>query len=262
VDLDRAAKSLEVLYAAGALSDETRDALVAAPAASAKILAGLGMGSTGRDLLLAALLVDDSTSIAANMAEIRTGHRLMLDALRAEVPNAAVQVHTRALNHGVIAPYQDLARVTELNEYNYSGSSLVPKTPLYLQSLLTLGTVLVKTQEEEQRGAAVRTFSLIITDGVDNSSRAIRPLHVKGIVADMLEFSTNHIVAGMGVGERVDYRQIFRSMGIPDRWIFTPGTSIEELRRVFGQIARSLALAASSEVAFAQLLSGPPSDGS
>jgi hypothetical protein len=78
----------------------------------------------------------------------------------------------------------------------------------------------------------------------------------------MLEFSTNHLIAGMGIGEHpeVDYRRIFRSMGIPEGWIFTAGTSIDELRDKFRKIARALALAASSEADFAQLEAGPPPD--
>jgi hypothetical protein len=149
-----------------------------------------------------------------------------------------------------------------LTERNYSGSRLAAKTPLYLQTLLTLGTVMVKAQEEEERGAKARTFTLIITDGGDNSSGAITSGHVRAMVADMLEFSTNHILAGMGVGEQADFRKVFRSMGIPDCWIFTPGTSVDELRRIFSKIGRSLALAASSATAFAQLAPGPPPDGS
>jgi hypothetical protein len=149
----------------------------------------------------------------------------------------------------------------ELNTSNFSGSSLSDWTPLYLQSLLTLGTVVAKAQEEEDRGANVRTFTLIITDGLDNNSGIIAASDVRAVVADMLQFATNHIVAGMGIGELpgVSFRQIFRSMGIPERWIFTAGTSLDELRRVFDEIARKLGLAASSEAGFLQLQSGSSS---
>jgi hypothetical protein len=121
---------------------------------------------------------------------------------------------------------------------------------------------MLKAQEEENRGVRVRTFSLIITDGEDNRSAEIAASHVHVLVTDMLEFATNHIVAGMGIGERavVDFRTIFQGMGIPEPWRFTPGTSVEELRNKFRVIAKSLLLAASSESAFAQLVPAPPSD--
>jgi hypothetical protein len=259
-EVERAAESLEALYRSGALSDDTKDALVSVKGVAEQIASGLGDRSEGDELLLAVILVDDSTSVAINMPEIRLGHKLMLDALRAEAFTADVQVHTRALNRGVLSPYKSLASAAPLTEQNYSGSRLMPKTPLYLQSLLTLGTVMVKAQEEEERGVKVRTFSLILTDGEDNQSGRIESSHVRALTTDMLEFSMAHIVAGMGVGERIDYREVFRSMGVPERWIFTPGSSVDELRHVFRQIARSLALAASSESGFLQLAAGPPSD--
>jgi len=259
-ETERAARPLESMYRSGTLSDGATDALLTVTKGVERVAAGLGDRSSADELLLATILVDDSASIAININEIRFGHKLMLDALRAEAFAANVQVHTRALNRGVLSPYSDLSSTPSLTEQNYSGSRLANTTPLYLQSLLTLGTVMVKAQEEEEHGVKVRTFTLIITDGEDNSSGAISAIHVRYLVKDMLEFSANHIVAGMGVGERTDFRQIFRSMGIPECWIFTPGTSMDELRAVFRKIAQSLCLAASSEAEFLQLAAGPSPD--
>jgi hypothetical protein len=259
-EVERAAGSLEALYRSGALSTDAKDALEGVEAVAVQIAAGLGETSTGNELLLAVILVDDSTSIAISINEIRSGHKLMLEALRAETFEADVQVQTRALNRGVLSPYKSLATATALTEQNYSNDHLVSVTPLYLQSLLTLGTVMAKAQEEEARGVKVRTFTLIITDGGDNKSGSVTVDQIRALVTDMLEFATNHIVAGMGIGEPDYFQMVFLSMGIPKNWIFTPGTDIDELRRMFKRIARSLALAASSETAFAQLLLGPPSD--
>jgi hypothetical protein len=128
-----------------------------------------------------------------------------------------------------------------------------------MQSLLTLGTVITKAREEEARGATVRTFTLIITDGEDNNSGDITASHVRVLVADMLEFATNHIVAGMGVGERVNFYDVFESLGIPKGWILTTGADVDTLQAKFRAISRSLGLAASSEAEFAQLAAGPPS---
>lgn len=184
----------------------------------------------------------------------------MLEALQTEAFEADVQVHTRSLNRGVLSPYKSLALATALTEQNYNGDHLVGVTPLYLQTLLALGTVMAKAQEEESRGVKVRTFTLIITDGGDNKSGSVTVGQVHALVTDMRKFATNHIVAGMGIGDPNYFRSVFQSMGIPNDWIFTPGSSVEELSHMFRRIAHYLALAASSETAFAQLLPGPPSD--
>lgn len=257
-EIERAAGSLEALYRSGALSNEASDAFAAVEAA-ADIGAALGKWSANDELLLASILVDDSTSITYQIDEIRSGHKQMLEALRAEPFEADVQVHTRLLNHGVLAPYKDLASATALTEQNYNVAHLEKVTPLYLQSLLTLGTVMAKAQEEASRGVKTRTFTLLITDGGNNSG-SVTANQVRALVTDVLDFATNHIVAAMGIGDPSYFQTVFQSMGIPEKWIFTPGASVDELRRMFREIAHSLALAASSETAFTQLLLGPPSD--
>src|SRR5436190_2898803 len=112
-------------------------------------------------------------------------------------------------------------------------------TPLYDQTAVVLGTVIAKAQELAQAGIAVRTVTLIITDGGDYGSRRCRPADVKAIVDDMLA-QENHIVAAMGISDgTTDFKSVFRSMGIPDRWILTPGNSATEIRRAFAVFSQS-----------------------
>jgi hypothetical protein len=257
-EIGRAAGAIERMYGSGALSQQSADALHGTNRAALEISRGLGEPSSAGELLLAALLVDDSPSIAPNVVEVRLGHNNMLEALRTVDTTAEIQVLTRAFNRGVLSSYRHISRAVELDHVNFSGSQLLPWTPLYLQSLLTLGTVAAKAQEEEDRGARVRTFTLIITDGEDNKSASITANHVRAVISDMLEFATNHIVAGMGIGERPDvsFRQVFRSMGIPERRIYTSGTSVKELRETFDEITADLRLAASSEAGFLGLQEG------
>lgn len=257
-DVERVASSLERLYGEGGLSEQSAKVLEQR-ATTLEIAKGLGERGSASEVLLVAILVDDSISVAPNVGEICFGYGQMLKALRAESATADVQVHTRALNRGILSPYTPLASTGELATQGYGGSALRPTTPLYLQSLLTLGTVIAKTREEEARGAMVRTFTLIITDGEDNRSGDITASHVRVLVADMLEFATNHIVAGMGVGERVNFYDVFESMGVPKGWILTTGADVDTLQAKFRAISRSLGLAASSEAGFAQLAVGPPS---
>jgi hypothetical protein len=256
-EIERAVGALEALYGSGGLSEESKDALLAVSNSALEIGGGLGDPSLASELLLASILVDDSTSIGSLVSDIHHGHGLMLEALKAERYSADVQVLTRALNRGVISPYTDIARAMPLNAENFSVRDQASRTPLYLQSLLTLGTVMSKAQEIEERNGKVRTFTLIVTDGADNASGSTSPTQVRALVKDMLEFHTNHIVAGMGIGGRPDYfTQIFLDIGIPKRWIFTPAATVDELRAEFRKIAKDLALAASSEAAFLQLAAG------
>jgi hypothetical protein len=49
-----------------------------------------------------------------------------------------------------------------------------------------------------------------------------------------LRLDALHIVAAMGISDgSTDFKAVFRSMGIPDRWILTPGNSATEIRRAF-----------------------------
>src|SRR5262245_57958045 len=112
-------------------------------------------------------------------------------------------------------------------------------TPLFDQTVVLLGTVLAKTQELAQAGIAVRTVTLIITDGGDFGSTRCRPGDVAALVADMVS-RENHIVAAMGISDgTADFKQVYRSMGIPDRWILTPGNSASEIRRAFAVFSQS-----------------------
>jgi hypothetical protein len=257
--IERASSLLERLYGSGALSQGSANTLLETGTAVANIDRALGDASIASDLLLATLLVDDSPSIAPNIKEIHDGHSKMLEALAPDRAGTDVLVHTRALNYSIFSRYQALDKAARLTDDNFNRQTLRPGTPLYSQSVLALGAVLAKAQAEEDRGAQVRTFTLIISDGEDNQSGSISASNVRFLVTDMLGFSTNHIVAGMGVGGQTDFRRVFRSMGVPERWIFDVGTNADDLRAVFQKIARALRLAA-SPTGFLQLAAGPPSD--
>lgn len=257
-ELERVAGGLERLYGEGGLSEQSSAVLEQQRDTIGK---GLGEPATGSELLLVSILVDDSTSVATNLNEIDFGYNQMLEALRAEPSTAEVLVLTTLLNRGVVTPFTSLSQISALSNQGYSGAWLLPRTPLYRRSLITLGSVMVKVQEEEARGAAVRTFTLIISDAADNQSGDIRATHVKAVVADMLEFASNHLVFGMGVGERVNFYEVFGAMGIPHKWIFSAGIGVDELGEKFQEITKQIKLAASSESAFLQLVAGSSSGG-
>lgn len=258
-ELERAKRPLVQLYEAGEL-DELSCAALETPDIRAAVAAGLGEDSAADELLLATLLIDDSASIAPNIAEIRRGHNTMLEALRAQKTTADVLVQTRALNYGLLSPYRPVNQAMTLDSANFGDKQISSAgTPLYKQSLITLGTVMVKAREEADRGAKVRTFTLLITDAVDNRSGEFTAQHVRQLVTDMLEFATNHIVAGMGVGERdgLSFHNIFSAMGIQRRWMFSSAADAARLQEEFDKVTHDLLLAASGEAAFLQLVAGP-----
>lgn len=209
----------------------------------AQIQAGLGVGIddvSGSEVLLVTIMPDDSGSISAagNAAAVREGHNLVLDALAASTQAAEVFVHTRYLNGSVLTPYTSLAQAVRMTPQNYDPRLA---TPLHDQAVVLFGTVLAKAQEMSSAGIAVRTVTLLITDGGDCSSQHHRACDVKAIVDDLL-MQENHVVAALGISDgSTDFRQVFQSMGIPDSWILTPGQSAGDIRRAFQLFSQSAA---------------------
>jgi hypothetical protein len=207
----------------------------------AQIQAGLGVtidDVAASEVVLVTMMPDDSQSIAQanNTDAVRDGHNFVLDALAGSKQSGEVLAHTRYLNGHVLCPYTALDHAVAMTAANYD-----PRlgTPLFDQTCIVLGTVIAKAQELAQAGIAVRTVTLIITDGGDYGSRRCKPGDVEALVADMLA-QENHIIAAMGIDDgTTDFRKVFRSMGIPDRWVLTPGNSAGEIRRAFQVFSRS-----------------------
>jgi hypothetical protein len=189
------------------------------------------------------MMPDDSSSIASagNTAAVRDGHNFVLEALAKSKQAGEVLAHTRYLNGDVLFPYVALQNAKTMTAQNYNPCH---GTPLFDQTVVLLGTVIAKAQELAQAGIAVRTVTLIITDGGDYGSTRCRPADVVALVRDMLA-QENHVVAAMGINDgTTDFKAVFRSMGIPDRWILTPGNSASEIRRAFQVFSQSAVRAA------------------
>jgi hypothetical protein len=207
----------------------------------AQIQAGLGVtidDIAASEVVLLTMMPDDSHSIASagNTDSVRDGHNFVLAALAHSKQSGEVLAHTRYLNGLVLFPYTALEHATTMTTANYD-----PRlgTPLYDQTTVVLGTVIAKAQELAQAGIAVRTVTLIITDGGDYGSARCKAADVKALVTDMLA-QENHVVAAMGISDgTTDFRAVFRSMGIPDKWILTPGNSATEIRRAFQVFSQS-----------------------
>jgi hypothetical protein len=246
-------KLLEDAHAQGALSASALKALDI-PDLGAQIQAGLGVDVddvASSEVVLVTMMPDDSGSIssAGNTDVVCDGHNLVLGALRASKQSADVFVHTRYLNGEVLYPYAPLDGAVTMDRSNFRADK---GTPLYDQTAVVLATVLAKSQEFAQAGVPVRTVTLIITDGADAGSSRHTATSIRTIVRDMLA-QENHVVAAMGISDGgTDFHQVFRDMGIPDRWILTPGNSASEVRKAF-QVFSQSAIAASQGAALATL---------
>jgi hypothetical protein len=233
-------KLLEDAHGTGALSTKSL-AMLDVVDIGAQIQAGLGCtidDVTASEVILITMMPDDSNSIASagNTDAVRDGHNFVLDALKGSKQSGEVLAHTRYLNGFVLTPYTALDHAVTMTKQNYNPNL---GTPLYDQTTVVLGTVIAKAQELAQAGIAVRTVTLIITDGGDYGSTRCKPGDVATIVKDMLA-QENHIVAAMGISDgTTNFRAVFQAMGIPDRWILTPGNSATEIRRAFAVFSQS-----------------------
>lgn len=237
---DKVRKLLEDAHGTGALSASSLATLDVVDV-GAQIQAGLGVtvdDVAASEVVLVTMMPDDSQSIAAagNTDAVRDGHNLVLEALRGSRQAGEVLAHTRYLNGTVLCPYTTLDHAVAMTPVNYHPNL---GTPLYDQTAVVLGTVIAKAQELAQAGIAVRTVTLIITDGADCGSHRCRPSDIRAIVEDMLA-QENHVVAAMGIRDgATDFHAVFRAMGIPDRWILTPGNTTSEIRRAFAVFSQS-----------------------
>jgi hypothetical protein len=258
---DDDAPDLDDLFAAahgdGTLSAQSMQVL-AVPDLGAQIQAGLGVrvdDVPASEVVLVTILPDDSGSIrfAGNAPRVRDGHNLVLDALARTKHKDSILVHTRYLNGHVLFPYCPVDQAVRMDEQNYDPSL---GTPLYDQSVVVLATVLAKAQQFAACGVPARTVTLIISDGADCHSSRSNAGHVAALVRD-LQKAENHIVAAMGIADgSTDFHQVFREMGIEDRWILTPGASERDIRAAFQMFSQSAVRASAGAGGFSRTAAG------
>lgn len=223
-----------------------------------QIQAGLGVSVDdvlASEVVLLTVMPDDSGSIrfSGNSQAVRDGHNLVLDALSASAQGAEILAHTRYLGGTVLFPYRPLEQAVRMDTKNYDPNK---GTPLYDQSVVLLGSVIAKTQEFSDSGVVARSITLLITDGADEHSVRARAKDVRALVRDMLATET-HIVAAMGIDNgSTDFREVFRSMGIEDRWILTPASDPSSIRDAFQVFSRSAIRASQAARFSSSALSG------
>jgi len=240
--LFRAAEDEGALSAAGVAALHVIDL-------GAQIQAGLGVDVDdvqSSEVVLVTVMPDDSGSIRfmGNADAVRGGHNVVIETLVKSAQRDSILAHNRYLNGAVLYPYCPVTQAAKMTSSNYDPSL---GTPLYDQAVVLLGTVIAKTQEFSGSGVPARSVTLIITDGADEGSRWAKAKDVRALVTDM-HASEAHIVAAMGIDDaRTPFREVFREMGIEDRWILTPGSDPGEIRRAFALFSQSAMRASASQ---------------
>lgn len=199
------------------------------------------------EILLLTIMPDDSGSMdGTNQKGVIKGHNDLLAAMRTSPVSKRAMMQTRLLNGRMVNPFRPFDRCIELNESNYL---CVNPTPLFSQTIVTLGTVLAKEQELLDLGAKrIRTATLIMTDGMDTEDKSGGlAAEVASVVGDMRRVG-DHIVAGMGFSRgAANYEHVFTSMGI-DRELIFNATSRDEILDKFGLFEKAaLALTAKNK---------------
>ncbi len=251
------------LFAGSGLEDDAVAALdLTADNLGATIMDGLGdvsideveqMGAT--EVLLWLRLVDDSWSIEqeGNTKNVIAGENLLIDALKGSKASGAILVATLLFNGGLLQPFVTLEHAVRLDDKNYRPAG---HTPLYDTVGLGLSMGVAKKAELENGGVAVRCVTNITTDGADVGSRTHRPATLTPIVRGVLA-SERHIVSAMGIDDGyTDFRAVFRSIGILNQWVLTPGNSASEIRRAYGTVSQSAVRVSQAAGSFSQTAMG------
>jgi hypothetical protein len=153
----------------------------------------------------------------------------------------------------VLYPYCPVGQAIRMSSSNYDPCH---GTPLYDQTVVLLGTVLAKAQDFSDSGVPARTITLLITDGADAGSCRAGAKEVRALVRDM-QSRESHIVAAMGIDDgSTPFRDVFREMGIEDRWILTPGNDPADIRRAFLLFSQSAVRASQGGASFSNTAAG------
>lgn len=115
-----------------------------------------------------------------------------------------------SLNNGPVSTSTEyLAEVPKLTRAKFSPNG---STPLFDQSIVTVGGVIAKVQEFENAGIAARTWTLIVSDGGDYGSQR-KASDVATVVKELN--SEQHLILAMGVSDgTTNYNKVFLSMGV------------------------------------------------
>jgi len=199
---------------------------------------------SGNEVLLVTLMPDDSQSMTISRKNegVIEGHNDLLKAFRQSPAADKILLQTRYLNGHVLNPFQPIELCKDLTEQNYR---CVYGTPLFEQTIVTLGVVIAKTEELLQQGAtSVRSATLVMTDAESTDILETLQEEVASVIGDIRRIG-DHLVAGMGFSASAGdeaFRRAFIAMGIDPGLVFTARNRSEILQAFKIFTARALEL--------------------
>ncbi len=236
--------------AAGTISAQT-SALLGGYLGAVVIAGAAGIGLediVAADVLLVTVLIDASSSIASRGLEqaVRDGQNLLVDAFAESKEKDAILMALWTFNddlrvHHSYVPVDDARR---LDPSCYAG---IGGTRLYDTWCDALASNVAYAQRLRDGGTPCRSVVVVITDGEDcGSKRSARDC--AKISKDLLA-SEQFLLAFVGVGGDVDFREVAKRMGLPDASIAvqkdaTPAT----LRQLFRMVSQSAIRASRANV--------------
>mgnify|MGYP003384615625 CR=1 FL=1 len=206
------------------------------------------------DQTLLCMLLDNSPSMEYNRNHVAAveGHNSVVNALAQARAINSVESLTMLLNAN---PKYTRTITGDRDDFHWGALKAAPRldhkryihgssTPLYDRCLETLGSVVARTKWwEDTYGVQARSITLLMTDGEDNDSKA-NAAEVAQVVADMLAME-KHRIFFMGLSScATDFRQIGKSMGIPEECIGVVERDAKAIRdkfQLFSQSAVALA---------------------
>ena len=191
------------------------------------------------DVTLVTLLVDQSSSIGGRNLEdaVRAGQAVLVDSMAEsrEKDGILVALWTFDDTHRALHSYVPVEQATRLDNKNYRS---VGSTRLYDTWCDALASNVAYAQQLRDAGTLCRSVVVVITDGEDTSSRRTAGECAR-LSKDLLA-SEQFVLAFVGVGPDANFRQVARSMGVPDGSILEEkATTSSALRRVFQMVSQS-----------------------
>lgn len=209
------------------------------------------------EVYLVTMLLDDSYSIkrAGNEQAVRDGANVVRQALMDSDAGLAILMCVRYVNGKVVVPFTPIDQVPLLDASNFQANG---GTPFYDMTVVSLGDILAKSQEFSDRNVPVRSATLLVTDGHDEgSTRFTRPEQLLDVMRDVL-MSETHIVMAMGIQDDLgtDFKDIFRRMGIQDKFSLLTTATPHDIRLNFGTFSKTAARGSQSANNFSQIAAG------
>ncbi len=207
------------------------------------------------EVVLIAELLDNSGSMSHLVTEAVQGCNLIDQALLDSKQSSGILKHVRLLNGGQVHPFAELEHAPRMTakEYHITGA-----TPLYREIITILGVVGAKVTSFSQIGVPARCVTVILTDGANydpgmsaSEERRVRD-DCKILIDDLLR-QENHIIIAVGIDDgSTDFKKVFMDIGVPEKWILTPGNTESEVRKAFQVVSRSTVRASQTAGSFSQ----------